>query len=197
MTLHIEPEIGVPFSPKIPYIDLRERIEAMCNAAMELRPHGLEIEEPTHEERERAATLVGHYADDEKGTSKQVTNKRASTLTSAALLYTAGILQEYGHSVAESSAAIRHLVTNKLITETENTDPRVRLKALELLGKISDVGLFSDKTEVTITHRTTDELKVQLRNKLEKLINPEPEVLTLKSSSGEETIIDIDEELGS
>ena len=68
---------------------------------------------------------------------------------------------------------IRHLVTNKLIEETENPDPRVRIRALELLGKISDVGLFSEKTEITITHQTTDDIKERLRAKLTKLVNPE------------------------
>ena len=46
---------------------------------------------------------------------------------------------------------------------------------MELLGKISDVGLFAEKSEVTVTHQSTDDLKKNLRKKLEKLVNP-PEV---------------------
>ena len=68
------------------------------------------------------------------------------------------------------------MVTNKLIIESENPDPRVRMRAIELMGKISDVGLFTEKSEVTITHQTTDDLKEKLRSKLAKLVNPEPEV---------------------
>jgi hypothetical protein len=83
------------------------------------------------------------------------------------------ILDEFGQSVVESANHIRHLVTNKLLLETENPDPRIRLRALELLGKISDVSLFAEKTEVTVTHRSTDELRDVLRSKLTKLINPE------------------------
>jgi hypothetical protein len=85
---------------------------------------------------------------------------------------------------------VRHLVTNKLILETENPDPRVRIRALELLGKISDVGLFSEKSEVTVTHQSTDDLKAKLRRKLEKLVNPVEEIVL----DGE--IIDLDVELG-
>jgi hypothetical protein len=81
-------------------------------------------------------------------------------------------------------------VTNKLILETENPDPRVRIRALELLGKISDVGLFSEKSEVTVTHQSTDDLKAKLRRKLEKLVNPVEELVL----DGE--IIDLDVELG-
>jgi hypothetical protein len=43
---------------------------------------------------------------------------------------------------------------------------------LELLGKISDVGLFAEKSEVTITHQSSDDLRARLRGKLEKLVDP-------------------------
>ena len=94
----------------------------------------------------------------------------------------------------ESAVQVRHLVTNKLIEETENPDPRVRIRALELLGKISDVGLFTEKTEVTITHRTTDELRDSLRSKLAKLVNPTEEAEDAIIIDDE--VIDVDAELG-
>jgi hypothetical protein len=93
----------------------------------------------------------------------------------------------------DSAVQVRHLVTNKLIEETENADPRVRIRALELLGKISDVGLFAEKSEVTVTHQSTDELKERLRKKLTKLVNPEeiePAEIILDGEA-----INIDEEL--
>jgi hypothetical protein len=61
---------------------------------------------------------------------------------------------------------------------------------LELLGKISDVGLFAEKSEVTVTHQSTDDLKAKLRNKLEKLVNPVDEVVL------DGQTIDVDAELG-
>jgi hypothetical protein len=65
---------------------------------------------------------------------------------------------------------------------------------LELLGKVSDVGLFAEKTEVTITHQTTDDLKDRLREKLTKLVNPEPQIEEAIVIEGE--TIDVDKELG-
>jgi hypothetical protein len=100
------------------------------------------------------------------------------------------VLQEFGRSVVENSMQIRHLVTNKLLLETDNPDPRVRIRALELLGKISDVGLFAEKSEVTVTHQSTDDLRERLRMKLTKLVNPEDAVVIDGKS------IDVDEELG-
>lgn len=193
MTLVLEPDIGVPYSDEIPYMDLRARAEAACNTASMLKEHGLDVE-PTSEDEEIAAKLALAYADNPEKTSKKVSAKRASALPPAALMMTHNILTQFGHSVVESAVQVRHLVTNKLIEETENPDPRVRIRALELLGKISDVGLFTDKTEVTITHRTTDELRESLRAKLSKLVNPEEDVVDAEFVEAE--TIDVDAELG-
>ena len=172
MTLVIEPELGIPFSPDVPYIDLRERAEAACNTALKLSEHGLDIK-PTKEDKDVAAKLAISYAGDPDKTSKKVTTKKAASLTPASLLMTNSILQEFGQSVVESAKQVRHMVTNKLVLETDNPDPRVRIRALELLGKISDVGLFAEKSEVTITHQSTDDLRNKLRSKLAKIIDAE------------------------
>jgi hypothetical protein len=80
------------------------------------------------------------------------------------------------------------------LLETENPDPRTRIRALELLGKISDVGLFAEKSEITITHQSTDDLKSKLRRKLEKLVPVEEEAEDAVLLEGE--VIDLGEELG-
>lgn len=97
-------------------------------------------------------------------------------MTPASLVLVRGILDEFGTAVANNAAEIRHLVTNKLLTETENPDPRIRIRALELLGKISDVGLFAEKTEVTITHQSTDDLRKRLREKFDRLRQLDDEI---------------------
>lgn len=171
MTLFVEPELGVPLVDDVPNVDLKERAEAACNTALKLADHGLDLE-PTVEDEDTAAKLAIAYADDPEKTSKKVTTKKAATLTPASIVLTNNILQEFGHSVAESATQIRYLVTNKLLLESENDDPRIRIRALELLGKISDVGLFAEKTEVTVTHQSTEDLRNKLRGKLEKLVQP-------------------------
>tara|TARA_Y100000385_G_scaffold255481_1_gene281123 strand:+ start:67 stop:309 length:243 start_codon:yes stop_codon:yes gene_type:complete len=62
------------------------------------------------------------------------------------------------------------------------------MRALELLGKISDVGLFAEKSEVTITHQSTDDLRGKLKNKLEKLVTG--------SVIEEAVVVDVQAELG-
>jgi hypothetical protein len=193
MTLMLNPEIGVPLSPQVPYRDLRERAQAACTTALELAEHGLDIT-PNAEDKDVAAKLALAYADNPEKTSKKVTNSRAATLTPASVVLANNILQEFGHSIAQSASQIRALVTNKLLLESENPDPRVRLRAIELLGKLSDVGAFAEKSEVTITHQSTDDLKARLREKLEKLVNPSEEIEDAVII--EDEVVDVDEELG-
>jgi hypothetical protein len=78
-------------------------------------------------------------------------------------------LTEFSHAVVKNAVQIRNFVTNKLILESSNPDAKVRIRALELLGKISDVGLFTERSEVTVTHRSTEDLRKSLREKLDSL----------------------------
>ena len=193
MSILVEPELGVAIPEELPPMDLKKRTDAAAETAKELADHGVNLE-PTKEDEDIAARLVTAYADDPENTSKKVTTKRAATLTPASLVLTNNILQEFGHSVVESALQVRHLVTNKLIDETENPDPRVRIRALELLGKISDVGLFAEKSEVTITHQSTDDLRARLREKLQKLNTSEENIQDAVVIDGE--VLDVDAELG-
>jgi len=190
MTIVVEPELNVPMEKGEPSVDLKDRMKAAANTAKELGEHGVDLE-PTKEDKDVAAKISVAYADDPADVSKKVTEKKIATLTPASLVLTDNILKEFGRSVVESATQIRHLVTNKLIEETENPDPRVRIRALELLGKISDVGLFAEKSEVTITHQSTDDLREKLRSKLAKLVNPVEEAAIIDGEP-----VDVDKELG-
>ena len=186
MTIEIPVELGIEIPPNTDYVDLRERARAACASIETLKEHGLEVQE-SQADKETAAGLLSSYAVDPQTTSAQVTHVRASTLTPASLINIRSYLDEYGRAVVTHAVELRHAVTNRLIEESQNPDPRIRIRALELLGKVSDVGLFADKTEVTVTHQSTDELRAKLREKLVKLTRP-------VQLGGE--VIDVDAELG-
>lgn len=197
MTIELTPELGVEITPDISYYDLRERAAAACNSVALLEDHGLDAK-PTVSDREAAATLVTAYAEDPEKASRLVNTERASTLSPASLVALREYLDEYGRAAVTHAIEMRHLVTNRLLEESRNPDPRIRIRALELLGKHSDVGLFSERSEVTVTHQTTDELKEKLRAKLQRLIRKsDPNVIDVPATvemGGE--IIDVDAELG-
>lgn len=173
------PDLGIemPLQP-MPYAELRERAAAACSTIETLVEHGLPEEslDPDNADRARIATIVNSFAEDEAKTNEILTTAKFSNLSPAVLVGVHETLKDFSHAVVKQATQIRHLVTNKLILETNNPDPRVRIKALELLGKISDVGLFTERSEVTVTHRSTDDLKSNLREKLEILRRKAQEV---------------------
>jgi hypothetical protein len=98
--------------------------------------------------------------------------------------------------VVKSAAQLRTYVTNKLILESDNQDPRIRIKSLELLGKISDVGLFTDKTEITMRHRPTEELEQMLRERLTRVIEGDVFEVSNPDKLAERPKMDVSEVLG-
>jgi len=187
MTIEVSPELGVPLSPTESYMDLRARAEAACNTALLLKEHGLDVS-PDDVDNATASELVASYAENPTKTSKKVSNSRMATITPAALVQTHSILGEFGHLVATRAAEIRHLVTNKLINETENPDARIRIQALVNLGKITEVGLFTDRKEITVTHQNADDLREQLRKKLETLKKSAEGTYELESEEEDDTV---------
>ena len=194
MELELMPELGIEITPDMAYVDLRERAEAACRSMELLQDHGLEVPPETSEDKEVAAALTSAYAVNPQATSQKANNVNTSAMTPASLQNVRAYLDEYGRAVVNHAIELRHTVTNRLIEESQNPDPRIRIRALELMGKISDVGLFTDRTEVTITHQTTDELRLKLRAKLQRLVNP-PVIQDVEVVLDND-IIDVDAELG-
>ena len=216
MTIELQVDRGVPLLDDEPFCDLRVRVAAACKTVNYLsavddteHPH-LETK-ASADDADLAVELAQEYAQDPEKASKKMSRKRLAKMTPASLVLTNAILVEFGTSVAESATQIRYLVTNKLILETDSPDAKVRLRALELLGKVSDVGLFSEKSEVTITHQSTDDLRANLRKKLEKLVQEvEPDLISGNVTDAEwenpadvpevpiefeGTVLDVDEEM--
>jgi hypothetical protein len=87
-----------------------------------------------------------------------------------AVRHLAGMLSEYDWDYVEQAKQIRGYVVAKIMEETKNGDPRIRLRSLELLGKLTGIDSFS--TQVTITHKneSADELEQRIRTKLATLL---------------------------
>jgi len=144
------------FSPT--FESLEDRVTSALQSLMDVG----HLPTPTEQDRKVGrAAMMGNSVSDEELSRPEV------------IVHIAAMLDEYDKTVVKSAAQMRTYVTNKLILETENPDPRIRLKSLELLGKISDVGLFTDKTEITLRHRPTEELEQMLRERLTKVIEGE------------------------
>jgi hypothetical protein len=50
-------------------------------------------------------------------------------------------------------------------------DPRFELKALELLGKHSDIGIFTERSEITINYKNAEDLEQAIKERVKRLLN--------------------------
>lgn len=89
--------------------------------------------------------------------------------TPASVLKLSGLLKEYDYALIDDAKKIRNYVINRLIEESDNPDPRVRLKAVELLGKVTEVAAFTERAEVRTQHLTEDDLNRAVMEKLQAL----------------------------
>lgn len=67
----------------------------------------------------------------------------------------------------------RNFVTNKLVAMADCGDPKLELKALELLGKHSDIGLFTERSEITVHHTSSSSLEASIKERVKRLMNAE------------------------
>jgi len=74
----------------------------------------------------------------------------------------------YQWKFVEQAQELRSMSVAKIVKETDHPDARIRLKALELLGKVTEVALFTDRVEVKKTELSDEELEKQIKKKLEK-----------------------------
>jgi hypothetical protein len=77
------------------------------------------------------------------------------------------LLKKFDYTLSNSSNKMRQYVVFKLFEIAENEDPRIALKALEMLGKVSEVGLFTTKVEVATANKSTKELEIELSSLME------------------------------
>jgi hypothetical protein len=149
------------------YKEMREKANAALRAAALLDKEGYH-DMPEDGEFVRALTqnALRRVAENKTVPVEEV---NVAVNTPIGAMYVSSILTAYDMEVVKDSKRLRHYVTNKLIIESDNPDARIRMRALELLGKVSDVGLFTERTEITVNNRSTVELENSLRDKLRKL----------------------------
>lgn len=134
----------------------------------------------TEADQEKEKTLLEAVAKGKK--SKNLTNQ--STAFAAA-----AFLRTYGHQLAMDAVQARAAITNKLMEIANCGDARFELKALELLGKHSDIGIFTERSEITVNYKNPDDLEKAIKERVKRLLNATVvEVTPLEDS--------IDEELG-
>jgi hypothetical protein len=88
----------------------------------------------------------------------------------AAVQHLVGMLTAYDWEFVNQAKELRGYAVAKILEECESTNANIRLKALGLLGKVTEIGLFTDKIEVKQTEMSDAEIEQRIKDKLNKFM---------------------------
>ena len=90
--------------------------------------------------------------------------------TPAAVRHLTGMLTAYDWEFVNQAKELRGYAVAKILEDCENPNANIRLKALGLLGKVTEVGLFTEKIEVKQTALSDAEVEQRIKDKLNKFM---------------------------
>lgn len=79
-----------------------------------------------------------------------------------------GMVTAYQWKFVEQAENLRSMAVSHIVKEIQHPDARIRLKALEMLGKVTEVALFTDRVQVKNEDVTDEELDARIKEKLSK-----------------------------
>lgn len=94
----------------------------------------------------------------------------AQLKTPQAVRHLTGMLAAYDWEFIEQAKELRGYTVAQLVEMTQHHNPNIKLKALALLGKVTEVGLFTEKIEVKQAPASDAELDARIKEKLDKFM---------------------------
>lgn len=157
-----------------------DKLASIGNTAELLEHLGAPVESSKENLSEEAALL-------DAAIDKQKITPLKSSLPAA--LGAAAFLRAYGQGRALDVDQVRTALTNKLMEIADCGDIKFELKAIELLGKHSDIGLFTERSEINVNYNSSESLENAIKDRIKRLLNAD--VIDMKPLG-----MDLDEELG-
>ena len=170
MQIPIEPNLDTPMPDNLiaqAGETYEQRLKIAGNTALILNELGME-DDCTEEESAVAEAMLEKLKPADSKKSKPTQEETTALQQSGVAFKLGAYLSEYEKQVVDDKVQVRTVVVNRLMEISQAEDDKVALKALELLGKASD--LFTERSEITITHKTSDELKQAIKQRIQLLM---------------------------
>lgn len=173
--LEVDKDVTLPkdVTEALPLMSQQEELEVYARTIKLLSDLQGKPLEPDETDKETARELAKKMLSD--GEKVQFANYRNETLA-----YLAGMVSQYDQMLVRDYADLKVYVVNKLLEQSTNPDPKYSIPALKALGEVDGVDAFKKRSEVTVSHKSVEEIENSLREKLEKL-----ERLALKGKKSE------------
>lgn len=172
MQVPVEPNLDTPI-PDIAQPDVGSSFTARAqiagNTATLLKELGMD-DQVTEEEHIKAKEMFNQMklVDDKNDRIKQTEPDLKSPGVAIAL---GAYINYYEKQVIQDKIQLRNIAVNRLLEMSQSEDDKIAIKAIELIGKASD--LFTERAEITITHQTSDELRAAIKERI-RLLTQQP-----------------------
>ena len=160
ITIQPSTEHPIPYDlePDVPPTD-KDKIAVAANTAALIEQLGGSLDFSPEDEHKAQELIKGAQRVQKTVTKPGVALKLAAILT------------QYDHQVINDAQQARTFITNRLIELCTCGDPKIEIKALELLGKHSDIGIFTERSEVTVHYKNSSDIEVSIAERVKRLLH--------------------------
>jgi hypothetical protein len=186
--IHVVPEVTIPIPVDLTPQEAKtvhERAKAAFKTVEFLAAMGLQ---PKKENMQAAKREAEKQFADSPAAQRRPFNAETS-------IWLDKLLGEYNNAIVEDTIRLKTYVTTRLVEESDGEKAADRLRALESLGKLSQLGMFADRVEISVNNKSSEELKDELAKKLSRYMGVAEEVQAEKIKETVQ-VIDLDIELG-
>jgi Ser-tRNA(Ala) deacylase AlaX len=162
--LDIEKDIALPANAAeaMPPMTQQEELEVRARTIKLISDLQGKALEPNEDDKTQARELAKKMLNDRENVD--FSNYRNETLA-----YLAGMVSMYDQMLVKDLADYKLYVVNKLVEQSANPDPKYAFPAIKALGEVDGVDAFKKRSEVTVQHKSAEEVEKSLMEKLEKL----------------------------
>jgi len=149
--------------------DASTTIDAKVKTAQWLKD--LELDDEEVETKADAEAARKSFASLVTGQSVATTQQALANIKApAAVQHLVGMLTAYDWAFVEQAKELRGYAVAQILEEVKHPDARIRLKALDMLGKVTEVALFTERVEFKKTEMSDTELEMRIKDKLNRFM---------------------------
>lgn len=175
-------------APKYTPVDkasAQEVLDAQVATVDFLESIGAVSDEKVKENAQHKSAQLAFAAMAAGASTEKIKEKLLANTTPRAVRNLVSMLTAYDWAFVEQARQMRGYAVAKILEDTKHPDPRYRLKALEMLGKVTEIALFTERTEIKKVEMTDEEIEAKIKAKLGKYMGTIEVTVTEKTSESE------------
>ena len=161
-----KPKASMPLDKASP----EETLNAQVNTTAWLEQLGVDDDDKALKEANAKAAQKVFTALSTNTPVAETKHQLTQIKTPEAVRHLVAMLSAYDWEFVEQAKNLRGMAVAKILEETNHPDARVRLKALDMLGRITEVALFTERVEVKKADMSDTEIDKKIKEKLNKFM---------------------------